>query len=236
MRRLLWIAAVAGGDAFMWWIVRGGPDALGHGSVLGAVKFIGVLSFVVSPIGSIWMVCHAFRQEKNPWWFVFAAGVPWVFTWYYFQRAKPLTARFRELHATNDRSVVKGGNVVTRTTSIQTARRPAGPGFPDVSKGEQDYEDKLRQPRKLAFNVAWVLFFSMTTSFAAWIALGNWTPSTRLELVLVALFFTAHPIGAVWMLADSMIRKRVSLSLFFFAAVPYSFIWYYFKRVSASSE
>jgi len=70
--------------AFAFWFV-----VLCTKTLLSApLMLVVILVFVVSPIGSFWMIYMAVRHEKQPLPMVFFAFVPFSSFWYYFERVR----------------------------------------------------------------------------------------------------------------------------------------------------
>lgn len=54
-----------------------------------------VVIFVVSPVGSFWMLYMLIRHEKLPLPMVLLAFIPYTFLWYYFECVRPQTTGLR---------------------------------------------------------------------------------------------------------------------------------------------
>ena len=84
MKMLLWIllGLLVAGSAFLILILQGVPRN-------PLLTFLIVVIFVVSPVGSFWMLYMSIRHEKHPLPIVLLAFIPYSFLWYYFERVRP---------------------------------------------------------------------------------------------------------------------------------------------------
>jgi uncharacterized membrane protein YqjE len=221
---------ILAGIACMVWL----PSRMQFGRFLpGPLDVITIVLFVIPPLGSLWMLFDSFYHEKNPWPYVLVAFIPWVFLWYYFTRVthsgeSPLSSR-------NDR--VPAGESSAEGSGDKVDRSRGG----DVDQlRKESFRTRQGGARIDAITVAdhviWACFFCITSGFALLQFWGAWRPRSTLDVTVLALFYTVHFAGTLWMLVHSMKSHRQSLPFFLLAPVPYSFFWYFFNRRDSKTE
>lgn len=215
------------GYVFTAWIIRllsmPGPDTV-------LIPLTALITFTAIPIGAFWMIYASFRDEEKPWKYVLYSFAPWMFVWYYFARTKPRsTTRKPPLGLGLDgrtRITDTIGQTEDTREVIQADRAR------DTAAGRRKHPSATpkQKSRNMLVNVGWFCLLLATTAFGVWVVFGSWVPSASWQVALLALFFAAHPVGALWMLVQSVRSEDNSLPFFFLAAVPYAFVWYYFER------
>ena len=222
-RRTASIVALVACYVFTLWIIRLLTYMPFHSKSVDIVAGWVILAL---PIGSIWMIFVSYRHESNPWPYVLGALVPWVFVWYYISRVRARPHKDRKLITSFGDLPEPGKDIPSRNGEDRTPQAARIPFEKGTNKGA----------RRLLSHAAWICFFCLTTGFAVGIVWGNWVPLSGWQTSIVAFFFMAHPFGALWMIIHSARNERNSLPFFFLAAVPYSFVWYYFERASQVQE
>jgi hypothetical protein len=76
----------------------------------------------------------------------------------------------------------------------------------------------------------WGFFIFSTSGIALWIISSSFRPSSRGEFVVVLIFFVVQPLGALWMVADTVRNEQRPLKYVLFSLVPYTFVWYFAQR------
>lgn len=71
--------------AFAFWFVVLSAKTL---PLSAPLMLVVIVVFVVSPMGSFWMLYMAVRHERQPLPMVFLAFLPFAFIWYYFERVR----------------------------------------------------------------------------------------------------------------------------------------------------
>jgi hypothetical protein len=79
-------------------------------------------------------------------------------------------------------------------------------------------------------NLAWGVLLASTSFFSFWVVRSDFYPQSRFGLTLVVLFFSAHPLGAFWMILEVVRSERQRWKYGLISLVPYAFAWYYFER------
>jgi hypothetical protein len=69
---------------------------------------------------------------------------------------------------------------------------------------------------------------------AAGLVFGGRRPETDLTMLMASIFFMMGAVGAIWMLYTVIRWESQPLLYAILALVPYTFVWYYFERVSGS--
>ena len=77
----------------------------------------------------------------------------------------------------------------------------------------------------------WALLGFVVTGTAFWMVTSPWIPRNPVVLAIFILVFTAGPVGAFWMMYQSIRYEEHPLGMILLAFVPYSFLWYYTERV-----
>ena len=95
MRKMfVWVIVglVVAGATF-WFVTSNGPVPASPMSIVAIA-----LVFVISPIGSFWMLYIVIRYEKRPMLYILLAFLPYFSLGYYFERVrgKRLTANWRD--------------------------------------------------------------------------------------------------------------------------------------------
>ena len=93
----------------------------------------------------------------------------------------------------------------------------------------------MNPTRAKAKNVLWVLLFTATVGIAPLAYQEYWRPTPPL-IIGFAIFYAVHPIGAAWMIYQSIRYESRPLPIILFCLVPYSFVWYYFERVRSGKQ
>jgi hypothetical protein len=168
-----------------------------------ALGWVALFVFAAAPLGGYWTVYDCFRYEKHFWRRMVWVAIPYFFVWHYFER------------------------VQRRSTDVRNPVRSVRAPLSGRTADSGAFARSASWPRRLA----WLMLFLATTGFALWYQLGPWWPKPGVESAFVTLFFTAHPLGALWMLYRSVRFERHPVPFVLLAFVPYAFIWYYFERV-----
>ena len=84
VKMLLWATLGMAVTGVAFWIVSGTATVPPHPLPLVILALI----FVVSPLGSFWMLYMAIRYESRPLLYVFLAFLPYFFVGYYLDRVR----------------------------------------------------------------------------------------------------------------------------------------------------